>query len=191
MDKLKRRSQMKETLSLIDEVYRTEMSSLISKNLFQLFSELNVIQQKICIGAFSPIAKEPLMNILQNEEIGKLTSFPAFDSETGMMIFRKARIQDLVSKTDFGPKISGPDESASEVVPGLILIPGIAFSATGDRLGRGKGFYDKYLGKPKFKGVKIGICFSIQLVDSIPTEEHDVALDYIVTEKEIIKCKYA
>lgn len=189
MDKKQRRRQMKEILSSLDEASLTKMSSLIAKNLSQLFSELNVIQQKICIGAFAPIAKEPVMDLLQTQELEKLTSYPAYDPRLDEMNFKMARMRDLVPSKDFGTEILGPGSNALEVLPGLILIPGLAFSEQGDRLGRGKGFYDKYLSR--YTGVKIGVCFEVQLVDSIPTEFHDVPLDYIVTEKKIIKCKRA
>ena len=57
------------------------------------------------------------------------------------------------------------------------------------RLGRGKGFYDQYLAH--YSGIKVGVCFSDQIVDLVPAEKHDVNLDYIVTEKKWIKCKLA
>lgn len=185
-DKKDQRRAMKEMLSSIDEASFTEMSSLISKNLFQLFSDLNVIQQKICIGAFAPIAQEPKLDLLRLDVIAELTSYPAYDLQLKAMTFKMARMSDLVIKQDFGPEILGPDSASPEVVPGLILIPGLVFSKAGDRLGRGKGFYDKYL--EHYRGIKIGVCFGAQIVKTIPTEQHDVALDYIVTEEKIIKC---
>lgn len=189
MDKRQRRRQMKEILSSLDEASLATMGSLIAKNLSQLFSELSVIQQKICIGAFAPIAKEPVIDLLQSQDLEKLTSYPAYDPSLNEMKFKMAQMRDLVLSKDFGAEILGPQAIAPDVVPGLILIPGLAFSEQGDRLGRGKGFYDKYLSR--YAGVKIGVCFEVQLVDSIPTEIHDVPLDYIVTEEKIIKCKRA
>jgi len=53
-------------------------------------------------------------------------------------------------------------------------------------LGRGKGFYDRYL--ENFHGLKIGICLEVQIDESLPVEPHDVLLDYIVTEKRLIRC---
>ncbi len=62
----------------------------------------------------------------------------------------------------------------------LIVVPGMAFDKTGHRLGRGKGFYDRFL--IKYPEVKtIGICFDFQLLDSIPTEPHDRVVDEVVT----------
>ena len=70
----------------------------------------------------------------------------------------------------------------------LILVPGIAFDEGGHRIGYGLGYYDRFLAKVP-KAVKIGLCFDFQIVDKIPREEHDVQVDFIVTEKRIIECK--
>lgn len=64
----------------------------------------------------------------------------------------------------------------------LFLIPGRAFTKDGKRLGRGKGFYDKYLRDNNLENVnKFGICFNFQIVDIIPTNENDVLMDKILS----------
>ena len=65
----------------------------------------------------------------------------------------------------------------------IALIPGIAFSKNGDRLGFGKGYYDKFLSD--FKGIKIGLCYDFQICDEIPVSSHDIKMDAIITEKRI------
>lgn len=174
-------------LSLIDEKSFTEMSSLISKNLAHLANSLNVVQDKISIGAFAPIGKEPLWYLGQSIEMDRLTAYPANRANADTMTFRMARMSDLAIKKDFGFEILGPPLESPEIIPGVILIPGLAFTERGERLGRGKGFYDKYLSH--YHGIKIGICFSEQLEEMLPTEKHDVTLDYIVTDKKIINCR--
>ncbi len=69
----------------------------------------------------------------------------------------------------------------------ISIIPLIACDRQGNRVGFGKGYYDGYL-KDKHT-LKIGICYSWQIVESVPTRKGDIPLDYIVTEKEIIKVK--
>ena len=59
----------------------------------------------------------------------------------------------------------------------------LAFTKFGHRLGRGKGFYDKYLSKKKC--ITIGICLEVQIWDEIPVEQHDRVLEYIVTDRGI------
>ncbi len=66
----------------------------------------------------------------------------------------------------------------------LIIIPGVAFDRFGNRLGRGKGFYDRLLACTNAK--KIGICYDCQLLEGIPTEAHDKKMDAIITPSEIL-----
>ena len=66
----------------------------------------------------------------------------------------------------------------------LIIIPGVAFDRKKNRMGRGKGYYDRFLSK--MKAPKMGICFEFQLFDDIPNDENDVKMDYIVSENELI-----
>lgn len=61
-----------------------------------------------------------------------------------------------------------------------IVVPGVAFTAKGMRMGRGKGFYDRYLMQSGFAALKIGVCYREQLVPDIPTEPHDVPMDAVI-----------
>lgn len=63
----------------------------------------------------------------------------------------------------------------------LAVVPGMAFDAKGNRLGRGKGYYDKLL--TKLDVHTVGICFDFQYVDNVPTSSHDIPMDVVVTEK--------
>jgi len=65
----------------------------------------------------------------------------------------------------------------------LIIVPGVAFDISGNRMGHGKGYYDKLLDKTKT--TSIGLCFEFQLVEKIPTQPHDKAVDILITEKRI------
>ncbi len=63
----------------------------------------------------------------------------------------------------------------------LIIVPGVAFTLDGKRLGRGKGYYDRFLSIPQVRAKTIGVCYLHQIVDDLPTEEHDVIMDEVVT----------
>ncbi len=66
-----------------------------------------------------------------------------------------------------------------------VLVPGVAFDRSGNRLGRGRGYYDRALSL--FPGHKIGVAYSVQLQhEEIPFEEHDVRLNYIATEEQFL-----
>lgn len=67
----------------------------------------------------------------------------------------------------------------------LMVIPAVAFDRRGNRLGRGKGFYDRLLASTK--ATKVGVGYEFQLLDSLPAESHDVPMDMVITQKTIIK----
>ena len=69
----------------------------------------------------------------------------------------------------------------------LIIVPGVSFDNFFNRLGFGMGYYDKYLSKSNI--YKIGLCFSEQMVSSLPTQKHDIKMDMIITENKIYQKK--
>ena len=71
----------------------------------------------------------------------------------------------------------------------LVIVPGVAFDEAGNRLGFGRGFYDKFLRRLPERVSFIALAFELQVVKSLPCRSHDVAVDYIITEKRIIECK--
>ena len=75
-------------------------------------------------------------------------------------------------------------EAVPESEIDLIIVPGVAFDRQLNRMGRGKGYYDRLLST--LQAPKIGICFDFQLQDTVPTESFDKKMDMIITEKEII-----
>lgn len=67
----------------------------------------------------------------------------------------------------------------------LVIVPGIAFDKQKNRLGRGKGYYDRYFLNDKIQ--KWGICFDLQLMDRIPAENFDVKMDKIITSSFLVE----
>lgn len=77
----------------------------------------------------------------------------------------------------------GIDEAVGPLVTNydtidLAVIPGVAFDRRGNRLGRGKGYYDKFL--PQLRCHTIGLCFPFQLINEIPTEPHDIKVNEVI-----------
>lgn len=90
-------------------------------------------------------------------------------------------------KNRFG--ILEPPKGLKTVIPesnDIMLIPGVGFSLKGERLGRGGGFYDRFL-SCNSDIIKVGISFEVQIYNKIPTEEWDITLDFILTEKALYK----
>ena len=74
--------------------------------------------------------------------------------------------------------------SSKPVIPNVVLIPLLAYDNKKNRLGYGKGFYDRYL--KKYKNIlKIGVAFSFQKYNKLPVFNNDVQLNYVLTEKGI------
>ncbi|HEC76823.1 MAG TPA: 5-formyltetrahydrofolate cyclo-ligase [Thermoplasmatales archaeon] len=67
----------------------------------------------------------------------------------------------------------------------IFIIPGIVFDESGNRIGYGGGYFDRFLSD--FKGKKIALAYEFQIIKKMPNEKHDVKMDFIVTDKRIIK----
>ena len=67
----------------------------------------------------------------------------------------------------------------------LVIVPGMGFSPTGHRIGRGMGFYDRFLALPEFLGLSCGLAFEEQIVQQLPTLDHDIPLSMLVTDRGI------
>lgn len=68
----------------------------------------------------------------------------------------------------------------------LIIMPGLAFDRNGNRIGYGGGYYDKYISNLNYKVLKIALSYDLQLFKNIKSENHDIKVDCIITNKEII-----
>lgn len=66
----------------------------------------------------------------------------------------------------------------------MIVVPGVAFSVDGDRMGYGKGYYDRLLSQTN--AIRVGFCFEFQLVENLPVEPHDKSMDMLLTENQVI-----
>ncbi len=71
----------------------------------------------------------------------------------------------------------------------LAIVPGVAFTETGKRIGFGKGYYDRFLNSLAKKIPLISLAFEFQIMDTLPTTRGDVSMDWIVTEKRVIHCR--
>ena len=63
----------------------------------------------------------------------------------------------------------------------LVLVPGVAFFKDRHRLGRGAGFFDRFLAGRAANAFKLGVCFAFQMLDNIPMEGHDIVMDAVIT----------
>lgn len=100
------------------------------------------------------------------------------------LTFRQYTNNTVFTKSQFGILEPNGEDFTDYNLIDLVIVPGVAFDRKKNRLGYGKGFYDRFL--PSIKAPKMGICFDFQLIDSVPTDKYDVAMNYIVSENDII-----
>ena len=128
------------------------------------------------VGGYAPLGSEisPQAATEEARAVGRIVAYPAFDDPAKPFKFRAG---DPLEPGPFG--IMQPKRRAPVVEPDLILVPLIAIDGRGTRLGRGKGHYDRALGRlKKTRARLIGIGWTSQmLADTIPADDWDVPLD--------------
>lgn len=85
-----------------------------------------------------------------------------------------------------GARYNIPEPVGDEVniTPNIVIVPGLAFNFAGSRMGRGKGYYDKFLSRFP-KAIKIALSYKSQLIDNIPVEPHDYKMDVVITADQL------
>lgn len=128
--------------------------------------------------------------ILKALEEGKKVCVPKIDmKDRTMKAIEIQSLNEMIETPPFG--ILEPPTFDFKLDIGeieLIVVPGLAFDKNGGRVGYGGGYYDKFLSQPH-KSKKIVLAYDFQVFENVPVEKHDVKVDYIITEKQVISCK--
>ena len=138
---------------------------------------------------FAPLPDEPdIWPVLElSLALGTNCALPFFDAEK--KAYGAKRLKNLTADIVTGKfGVREPAASCTEILLDkfdLILVPGIAFDLSGNRLGRGKGFYDRILAEAS--GIKCGMGYDFQLLEKIPAEPHDAKVDFILTPERCLK----
>lgn len=119
---------------------------------------------------------------------GKDTAFPKCVDKNGRMEFYFSDYNSLAEGM-YGIKepLSNPENKVIDFAETVCIVPGLAFSKDGYRLGYGKGYYDRFLSE--FKGISIGICYDECLCDILPKDTYDMQVDCLITDKKIYMIK--
>lgn len=154
----------------LSDADRFRLEQRLARHLTSLCASASVV------GGYAPLGSEisPSAAMEEARAVGRIVAFPAFDDPAKPFKFRAG---DPLDPGPFG--IMQPRRRAPVVEPDLILVPLIAIDGHGTRLGRGKGHYDRALGRlRKSPATLIGVGWTLQmLVETIPTDEWDVPLD--------------
>ena len=155
--------------------------------IFKLIRE-HFYKKKITIAGYYPSNYE--VNILSFlEKVSKKKfkiALPVINASSGMS-FRSWIFKEPLYVNKFG--ILEPKNTKKKVIPDVIIVPLVAFDSKLNRIGYGRGYYDRILQKIKKikkKAIFLGIANSFQKCKSIPVNKHDFKLDYIFTERGII-----
>lgn len=127
----------------------------------------------------------PLLSVLA--ERGQVTALPVVTAPRAPLEFRRWRDGDALDDGPYGTR--HPAASAPVVRPVCLLVPLLAFDRSGVRLGYGGGFYDRTLAALRADGpvVAVGVAYAGQEVEALPAESHDERLDWVITEREVIR----
>jgi 5-formyltetrahydrofolate cyclo-ligase len=144
---------------------------------------------KGAIAGYLPLGDEadprPLMERLAG--LGRALALPCIEGRGVPLRFRHWAQGDPTKINVYG--VAEPTGTAALVVPGLVLVPLLAFDSRGHRLGYGGGYYDRTLEGLRGDGevVAVGIAFAEQEIEELPRTTHDHPLDLIVTEHGVRK----
>ncbi|WKT75328.1 5-formyltetrahydrofolate cyclo-ligase [Lysinibacillus fusiformis] len=187
MDKTTLRNKVRETLAIMnEEVYRRQSKAVVQR----------VLQEPYIIEANTigiTISNQPEVDtILLIEELwqlGKKVAVPKCHPKTREMTFYA--IESFAQLETVYMHLREPIPERCELVDAnemdIILVPGVVFDRLGYRIGYGGGYYDRYVLNYK-KGKLMSLLFDEQIVNRVPTEEHDCPVDIIVTPTERIDC---
>ena len=153
---------------------------------FISFLKINKLNLKN-VGCYYPSNYEiddlDILNLLEKKNFK--VSLPIIKKDNQMNFYSWSR-NDPLKINKFGI----PEPVSSKILyPDILLVPLVAYDSSLNRLGYGGGYYDRYIEKlDKIKKViKIGLAFSFQKISSIPTNQYDKRLDFIITEKDILR----
>ena len=158
--------------------HQVDEAQKLLEQAYLLASLENIIKttQPTCVGLYAAINNEiDLSSVFKKcQELQIAIAYPRITGD--VITFHKIDSLDMLSEKSFG--IFEPSQTAPLVVPDLLVVPGLAFTKDGKRLGRGKGHYDRYLSQ--HRSCTVSLVFSWALLDDLPTEPHDMLIDTVI-----------
>ena len=156
-----------------------EEKHALSTQIFSKLATLNIIEEASVVALFVSLSEEPqtadfIDHLLLQK---KCVVVPRIEGEE--MNFYD--ISEGVERGAFGIMEPISKEPIEPSKIDVMVVPGVVFTLDGARCGRGKGFYDKYLASKGFRAYTIGVCYPCQIVETLPTEEHDKMLDCVIS----------
>jgi 5-formyltetrahydrofolate cyclo-ligase len=156
--------------------------------------ELDCYRHATAVLLYAAVGNEVATNLILDHTLasGRQVFYPVAVPETSGLAFHAVRALDDLRPGHFGilePR-GGERLEASRIAGAVIFAPGLAFSAAGNRFGRGGGFYDRFLASAGPGVTAVGLGYSFQLLERLPNEPWDRRLDYVVTEHAVHDARY-
>ncbi|KEF38718.1 5,10-methenyltetrahydrofolate synthetase [Schinkia azotoformans MEV2011] len=188
MDKRQIRKDIKEKLQAVPPDVLKKWSSNIAANLFNTDDWKQADTIAITISRGTEVDTKAIIE--KGWEERKQMVVPKCEPATKGMTFRVLESFDQLEVVYYG--LLEPKENETKAVSPskikLIVVPGLGFNQNGYRVGFGGGYYDRFLSE--YNGRKAALAFQeVQLVDELPIEEHDVPVNLIVTNEQVILCR--
>jgi len=181
-----RKTVLERILSMSEEQKRIKSLKIISRlKSIEEFSEAKCIM--VYVSKHDEVDTTGLIkDILQS---GRRVVVPMVDKESGELAPCEISSLEELSPGAFGVREPKPGDARVVDVDeiDLVIVPGRAFDKNCNRLGRGMGYFDRFLKKLN-RSKTIGLAFSEQVFDSIPSDANDVKVDAVVTESTVIRC---
>ena len=183
-EKCRVRRELKESSAGFSERYVAEASRAVCERVLQS----REFQEAAVVFGYLSFHKEISVDAVLEAalRLGKMVAVPCIISRTEMKAARLVSLENLPLDRYGIRTAPEPVELISPEALELILVPGAGFSEMGGRMGRGAGFYDRFL--EETKGFRLGVTCDKLLRKNIPTETHDQTMDALVTETKWIRC---
>lgn len=174
------KNELRRAMRAMNRGVRPEARAAASTAIFGAVELLESFRRARCVALFCALGDEPSTEGVAARwaAAGRRVVVPRVEGDA-MRFFDYDPSRLVVGA--FG--IEEPSADARLCPPGeidLAVVPGVAFTSRGDRMGRGCGYYDRYLSQADFRGRKVGVCYAHQLVAALPAEAHDVRMDEVV-----------
>ncbi|MCP4394735.1 MAG: 5-formyltetrahydrofolate cyclo-ligase [Alphaproteobacteria bacterium] len=185
------RTQSLQNRKILNELFQLDAANLtnLTQNCVTLINDIKPKAKSV--SGYIPIKHEanPYEIMKQLSKKRYDICLPVVVQKNSPLIFRNYNFNNTeMEKGAFGT--THPKATSKEIIPSVMIIPMLAFDRKGFRLGFGGGFYDRTIEKLKQINIDImciGLAFAGQEIENIPHDKLDQQLDWIVTEKEVIK----
>ncbi|OIO76045.1 MAG: 5-formyltetrahydrofolate cyclo-ligase [Elusimicrobia bacterium CG1_02_37_114] len=179
------KKELRNHIKILGRNYTIEDLNVKSKQIFKnVEKELCFTESKVVMLFWSMADEVNTHEFIQKWHTQKTILLPVIQNDI-LEIKKFTGIENMFMESRFGIFQPAGDtyENLHEI--DLIIVPGQAFDYQKNRIGRGKGYYDKLLERNNF--TKAGICFDFQIVDKVPTENFDIKMDLVISEEVVIK----